>query len=111
MKVKKKANKKSWLKKFFIKICRFFGYEIIDQNDFFLPVTGQKINEDLSIIGERSLTIPMGKVEITRPVRSLTIILRKSDFNLGKITWHSGSPILILYSIKNGSPFLIIKPT
>tara|TARA_B100000029_G_scaffold508684_1_gene596176 strand:+ start:1815 stop:2843 length:1029 start_codon:yes stop_codon:yes gene_type:complete len=76
MKVKKKANKKSWLKKFFIKICRFFGYEIIDQNDFFLPVTGQKINEDLSIVGKRSLTIPMGKVEITRPVRSLTIILR-----------------------------------
>ena len=35
-----------------------------------------RINEDLSKIGKKSLTIPMGKVEITRPVKSLTIILR-----------------------------------
>ena len=27
------------------------------------------------------------------------------------MNWHSGSPILTLYSIKNGSSFLIIKPT
>ena len=76
MKVKKKANKKSWLKKIFIKICRFFDYEIIDQSDFFLPVTNQEINKDLSIAGKRSLTLPMGRVEITRPVKSLTVILR-----------------------------------
>ena len=43
MKVKKKANKKSWLKKFFIKICRFFGYEIIDQNDFFCQLLVKKL--------------------------------------------------------------------
>ena len=76
MKVKKKANKKSWFKKIFIKICRFFDYEIIDQSDYFLPVTNQEIGKDLSIVGKRSLTLPMGKVEITRPVKSLTIILR-----------------------------------
>ena len=76
MKVKNKVNKKSWFKKIFIKICRLLDYEIIDQNNFYLPVTDQHINEDLSKVGKRSLTIPMGKVEITRPVKSLTIILR-----------------------------------
>ena len=76
MKIKKKANKKSWFKKIFIKICRLLDYEIIDQSNFYLPVTDQYINEDLSKIGKKSLTIPMGKVEITRPVKSLTIILR-----------------------------------
>ena len=76
MKIKKKINKKSWFKKIFIKICRLLDYEIIDQSNFYLPVTDQHINEDLSKIGEKSLTIPMGNVKITRPVKSLTIILR-----------------------------------
>ena len=76
MKIKNKANKKSWFKKIFIKICRLLDYEIIDQSNFYLPVTNQHIDEDLTKIGKRSLTIPMGKVEITRPVKSLTIILR-----------------------------------
>ena len=76
MKIKKKANKKSWFKKIFIKICRLLDYEIIDQGNFYLPVTDQHMNEDLSKIGEKSLTIPMGNVKITRPVKSLTIILR-----------------------------------
>ena len=76
MKIKNKANKKSWFKKIFIKICRLLDYEIIDQSNFYLPVTDQHIDEDLTKIGKRSLTIPMGKVEIKRPVKSLTIILR-----------------------------------
>ena len=76
MKVKKKEHKKSWFKKIFIKICRLLDYEIIDQSNFHLPVTDQYINDDLSKIGKTSLTIPMGKVEITRPVKSLTVILR-----------------------------------
>ena len=71
MKIKKKANKKSWIKKIFIKICRLFGYEIIDQTNFYLPVTEQNINDELSIIGKRSLTIPMGDVKITRPIKLL----------------------------------------
>ncbi len=76
MKVKNKANKKSFFKKIFIKICRLLDYEIIDQGNFYLPVTNQHINDDLSKIGKRSLTMPMGKVQITRPIKSLTIILR-----------------------------------
>ena len=76
MKIQKKTYKTSFFKKIFIKICRMFNYEIIDQSNFYLPVTNQEINEDLSKIGKRSLTMPMGKVDITRPVKSLTIILR-----------------------------------
>ncbi len=72
----RKVNKNSLLKKMFIKICRFLNYEIIDQNNFYLPVTEQCLDEDLSIVGKRSLTVPMGNVEITRKVKSLTIILR-----------------------------------
>ena len=76
MKIQKKTYKTSFFKKIFIKVCRMFNYEIIDQSNFYLPVTNQEINEDLSMIGKRSLTMPMGKVDITRPVKSLTIILR-----------------------------------
>ena len=72
----KKENKTPWFKKIFIKICRLLGYEIIDQSKFYLPVSNQNINEDLSKIGKRSLTIPMGEIKITRQVKSLTIILR-----------------------------------
>ena len=76
MKIQKKAYKTSLFKKIFIKVCRMFDYEIIDQSNFYLPVTNQEINEDLSKIGKRSLTMPMGSLDITRPVKSLTIILR-----------------------------------
>ena len=76
MKIQKKVNKTSIFKKIFIKICRMLDYEIIDQANFYLPVTNQAINEDLSKVGKKSLTMPMGKIEITRPVKSLTIILR-----------------------------------
>ena len=76
MKEFKKVSKKSILKKIFIKICRLLDYEIIDQNNFYLPVTNQSLGEDLTIAGKRSLTLPMGNVEITRKVKSLTIILR-----------------------------------
>ena len=72
----KKENKTPWFKKIFIKICRLLGYEIIDQSNFYLPVSNQNINEDLSKIGKRSLTMPMGEIKITRQVKSLTIILR-----------------------------------
>ena len=76
MKIQKKTYKTSLFKKIFIKVCRLFDYEIIDQSNFYLPVTNQEINEDLSKVGKRSLTMPMGKIDITRPVKSLTIILR-----------------------------------
>ena len=76
MKFQKKNSKSSFLKKIFIKICRLLKFEIIDQGSLYLPVTDRYINEELSTIGKKSLVIPMGITNITRPVRSLDIILR-----------------------------------
>jgi len=64
------------MKKFFIKICRFFGFEIIDQNQFISPTLDKKLNEDLSILNEKSIVLPLGEVKITRKVNSILIIVR-----------------------------------
>ena len=40
------------MKKFFIKICKFFGYEILDQNNFSSPTMGKELNEELSVLNE-----------------------------------------------------------
>ena len=71
-----KPNKKNPLTKLFVKLCRIFGFEIIDQSNFSIPTSSKSISEGISIPGKRSVTLPLGKVEITRPVKSLDIILR-----------------------------------
>ena len=76
MKVQNKTRKSNFLKKMFIKLCRFFDFEIIDQGDLSLPVTNKKGSENLSNIGKQSLVLPMGRIKIKRPVKSLDIILR-----------------------------------
>ncbi len=76
MKVQNKTRKSNYLKKMFIKFCRFFDYEIIDQGDLFFPVTNKKGSENLSNLGMQSLVLPMGRVKIKRPIKSLDIILR-----------------------------------
>ena len=76
MKTQNNNSKSIFFKKIFIKICRLLKYEVIDQGNLYLPVTDKFVNEELSIVGEKSLTIPMGIVNIVRPVRSLDIILR-----------------------------------
>ena len=62
--------------KVFIKICRFFGVELIDQSNFSIPTSNKSINDTLSVPGKKSITLPMGKINITRSVKSLNIILR-----------------------------------
>ena len=64
------------MKKFFIKICKFLGFEIIDQNKFTSPTLNKKLNEDLSIINKKSIVLPLGEVKITRKVNSILIIIR-----------------------------------
>ena len=64
------------MKKIFIKIARLFGYEIIDQNNFVSPSLNKELNDDLSIINERSIVLPLGNVDITKKIQSLLIILR-----------------------------------
>jgi len=76
MKKIKSTHKNNFLKKLFIKLCRVFGYEIIDQNYFTFPVSNKNSNDNLSIQGKNSISIPLGKTNITRPVKSLDIILK-----------------------------------
>ncbi len=71
-----KSKKNSSFKKIFIKICRFFGLELIDQGNFSIPTSNKFMDQTLSKPGKNSITLPMGKVNITRPVKSLDIILR-----------------------------------
>ena len=76
MKELKIKNNKSFLKKLFVKLCRIFGYEIIDQNNFTIPTSNKDINQNLSKIGIKSINLPLGEVKITRKVKSLDIIIR-----------------------------------
>ena len=44
MKKIENIQKTSFLKKFFIKLCRIFGYEIIDQANFRSPTLKKSLN-------------------------------------------------------------------
>jgi len=75
--MKKVQNKKtSVLKKFFIKFSRFLGYELLDQNTFESPTLNKKLGKSLSIAGKKSISLPLGEIEITRKVKSLTVFFR-----------------------------------
>ncbi len=76
MKKIKNTQKTNFLKKFFIKICRLFGYEIIDQSNFRSPTLEKDLNEILSIQGKKSITIPLGQINIKNKINSLKIIMR-----------------------------------
>ena len=69
-------QKNTLVKKLFVKLCRIIGYEIIDQNYFTFPVSGKNSNDTLSTQGKSSISIPLGETKITRPVKSLDIILK-----------------------------------
>jgi len=66
------------LKKFFIKICRFLDFEIIDQNQFTSPTLENSLNENLSKINKKSIVLPLGEVKIKRKINSLNIIFRSN---------------------------------
>jgi len=85
MKEQKSYKKNNILKKIFIKICRFLGFEIIDQSNFYVPTQKKNLNENLSIQGKKSITLPLGETKITRKVESLTIIFR-SCTNVNMLT-------------------------
>ena len=64
------------MKKFFIKLAKILGFEIIDQNQFYSPTLNRELNEDLSTLNERSIVLPLGDVKISRSVKSILIIIR-----------------------------------
>ena len=66
MKVQNRIVKTNFLKKMFIKICRIFGYEIIDQSNFYVPTQGKSLNENLNIQGKKSIALPLGETKISR---------------------------------------------
>tara|TARA_Y100000590_G_scaffold390328_1_gene466049 strand:+ start:348 stop:1382 length:1035 start_codon:yes stop_codon:yes gene_type:complete len=85
MKKQIKIDKTNFLKKIFIKICRKFGYEIIDQSNFYVPTQKKLLDENLSIQGKKSINIPLGNVNITRKISSLSVIFR-SCTNVNMLT-------------------------
>jgi len=76
MKKIKNTNKNNFIKKLFVKLCRIIGYEIIDQNNLSFPVSNKNSNDNLSTQGKSSISIPLGEIKITRPVKSLDIIIK-----------------------------------
>jgi len=85
MKIQNRITKTKLLKKIFIKFCRILGYELIDQSNFYVPTQNKKLNDNLSIQGNKSITLPMGETKITRKVKSLTVIFR-SCTNVNMLT-------------------------
>ena len=76
MKKIEKSKINNLFKKIFIKICRIIGFEIIDQSNFSSPTLGKELNDTLSIQGKKSITIPLGQINLKKRVKSLKIILR-----------------------------------
>ncbi len=76
----KSPNKKNFLSKFFVKLVRKFGFELIDQAEMHIPTSDLNANENLSKGGIKSVTVPLGVTEITNKVESITIIIRSYTF-------------------------------
>ncbi len=85
MKEQKNRIKTNFFKKIFIKICRIFGYEIIDQSNFYVPTQDKNLSKNLNIPGKKSITLPLGEVKISRKVNALTVIFR-SCTNINMLT-------------------------
>ena len=51
-------------KKIFIKLCRIIGFEIIDQSNFTVPTQKKELSDNLSVPGQKSITIPLVEIQI-----------------------------------------------
>tara|TARA_Y100001970_G_scaffold276302_1_gene378801 strand:+ start:740 stop:1717 length:978 start_codon:yes stop_codon:yes gene_type:complete len=112
------------MKKIFIKICKLLGYEILDQNNFSSPTLGKSLNEELSVLNEKSIILPLGEVKITKKVKSILNIIRvntdveiwdqnkKRLFEFPKIEYTKRSLNSLIKSInflKNKHPTINVK--
>ena len=70
------TKKVSLFKKLFIKLCRIIGFEIIDQSNLNLPVSNRSATDNLSNLGKKIISIPLGETTISRPVKSIDIIIK-----------------------------------
>ena len=79
------------MKKLFIKIARFLGYEIIDQSNFSSPTLNKTLDQELSIFNKKSIVLPLGEVKINRKFKSLFIVFR---INTDVEIWYKNKRIL-----------------
>ena len=64
----KSTKKTNFIKKILIKICRKFGYELIDQSSLEFPVSSKNYGDLLSVPGKKSISLGLGGISITRKV-------------------------------------------
>jgi len=76
MKKIENIKKPNFVKKLFIKLCRIIGFEIIDQSNLYLPTSNKLANKNLSKLGINNISISLGEIKITRPVKSLDLIIK-----------------------------------
>ena len=76
MKEIKRSKNTNIFRKIFIKLCRLLGYELIDQSNFYFPVSNTEKVELLSQPGKKSISIGIGETPITRKVTEIEIILK-----------------------------------
>ena len=75
MKKIENTQKSNFFKKLFVKLCRLIGFEIIDQTNLSLPVSGKIATDNINILGKKITSIPLGETQISRPVKSLDLIM------------------------------------
>ena len=100
------------LKKFFVKLIKAFGFEIIDQNQFKSPTLNKELNDQLSNLN-KSIILPLGEVKLKRKINDLLVIFRtnsnieiwdqnkKRIFEADKIEYVKRSLNSLIKSIKN----------
>ena len=76
MKEIKSKKQTHFIKKFLIKICRIFGYELIDQSTLEFPVSNKNYQDLISVPGDKSISLGLGETSITREVKALDIIVK-----------------------------------
>ena len=87
MKKIKNTHKTNFLKKIFIKLCRLIGFEIIDQSNFKSPTLEKDLNETLSIQGKKSITIPLGQIDIKNKIDTTELEKPRNSIKLYKTSF------------------------
>ena len=72
----KNIKKTGFVKKILIKICRMFGYELIDQKTLEFPVSNKNYEDLISVPGNKSISLGLGGTSITRKVDALDIVVK-----------------------------------
>ena len=76
MKEIKSKKQTNFIKKILIKICRIFGYELIDQSTLEFPVSNKNYQDLISVPGKKSIALGLGETKITRKISALDIIVK-----------------------------------